>query len=437
MRVADAALDRGPAFPGNGTSGVRLCDAIAVLLLLACLSSVTSEIPVSPVFVGAAFAVALARYARSVVAIPAYTRWCALYFVFITGSAILSGVPLREFANYEFYRYDGNVYVSFLPFLLAPALMGHRLSLRVSLPFLVLGASIFICLAEVASPGDLFRSHNALGGFVSVMLIINLVLLRRVVMWPALLLNLWILQFSQSRGSLLGVLLAIFTLFLYKRGWRKTALAAPLLAIAGSLAIAGFGYRVWANIGKPQILDISQFSEGISLAQGIDTGSISVSSVTGFGDRGATIAHRIFFIWPAAVDDFLASPVLGVGFSRFDDRPQDLHGVRGVLMLNETPDILHTNLHAHNSYLQVASETGIVGLLFVAGILVTLWRSAGALERPYDDIVRGLLLYVLYSSCTEQRLTTPAQMIPAASMIVILLTSRFARGASASEAGAG
>lgn len=406
---------------------LKLRELTALMLLLACFASATSKLPVSPPFVGLALILALIQYSKGSIAAPSYTQWCAIYFVFITGSMLLSGIPASVFLNFDLYRYDGNVYVSFLPFLIAPAVVDHRLPPRVSLVLLVLGAGTFVSLVEIIHPGALFKSHNALGGFISVVLMINLFMLRNPLMWIPLVCNIGVLALSDSRGSILGALASAGVILLYTRGWKKTAIAGIFAAILGSLALAGFGYRVWVSMGKPVIMNITYFSQGEKLAKGIDTGAVTVSSVAKFGGRGATIAHRIFFIWPAAVDDFLASPLVGVGFTRFDDRPQKLEGIHGVLMINRSSHILHTNLHAHNSYLQVLSETGLLGMALVTGLIVSLWISADSLKPRYRDIVRAILVYILMSSCTEQRLTTPAQMIPGASILVLLLTSRFAR----------
>lgn len=412
---------------GVRKEGTSLREVIALMLLLACFASATSKLPVSPPFVGAALILAIIQYTQSTVVVASYTQWCIIYYVFITGSMLLSGIPPSVFLNYDLYRYDGNVYISFLPFLIAPALVNHRLPPRVSLTLLVFGAGTFVSLVEIIHPHALFKSHNALGGFMAVILMINLLMLKNPAMWIPLVCNIGVLALSDSRGSILGALASAWVIFLYKRGWKKTALAGILAAILGSLAVAGFGYRVWVSMGKPVIMNISNFSKGEQLSNGVDSGTVTVSSVAKFGGRGATIAHRIFFIWPAAVEDFLASPYLGVGFSRFDDRPQELKGVRGILMINRSSHILHTDLHAHNSYLQVLSETGLFGMILVSGLIVSLWISAGRLRPRYRDIVRAILVYILMSSCTEQRLTTPAQMIPGASVIVLLLTSRFAR----------
>jgi hypothetical protein len=415
----------------SSTSATTLRDAGAALLLLSVLAGLTTRAPVSPVFVAAALFLALLIHVRSVRTIPRYTKWCGIYYLTAIISALASGMPAVEFLNYDFYRYDGNVFTSFIPFLIAPALAGHRIPVRLPLRILMVTVPAILLISELTVPGLLFRAHNALGGFISVILMVNFVLLKGVIAWVGLGLNLAVLALSESRGSQVGVVLACAALLLYRRGWKRSACAMPVIAVVISLAVASAGYFVWKQIGEPELLDYAKFGEGLDSAE--LAGATQVGSVAEFGARGGTVSHRVFFIWPLAVADFLASPIVGTGFGRFDDRPEELVGTRNVVALNETPHVVHSDLHAHNSFLHIAAETGVVGIALITGLLVSLWRCAERLRQPYADLVRGLILYCVFASCTEHRLTTPAQMVPAASIMIFLLTARAAQALRATR----
>jgi hypothetical protein len=377
------------------------------------------------VFVAAAAILATVVFACSPSVVPWYSLWCGIYLILAATSAVISGMPLRDFLKFEFYRYDGNVFVSFLPLLLAPAILNHRVSMRIALQVLMIATSIVLFVGVVITHSELFRSHNAFGGLVSVLLVVTITLLRNPLMWIPLVLNVLSLNFSASRGSLIGVLAACGVLVLYRRGWKRLACALPVIGVCISLAIAGFGYSVWHQMGDPEILSISDYPVALDVAHG--TGAEQVSNLSYAVKNGSTIAHRVFFIWPVAVSDFFKSPLLGIGFGRFDDRPEELVGVRGVLAINRTAAVRHTDLHAHNSFLHVAAETGLVGVALIICLLVSLWRAANQLRHPYCDIVRVLLVYIILSSCTEHRMTTPAQMIPAGVIMICVLTFRGAR----------
>lgn len=401
-------------------SAVRIKDGIAFLLLLSSLSAVTSRAPISPLFVALAMLVALPALVNPATKIPRTTLWCGAFLLMASLSAIASGLSPFVFLDYSFYRYDGNAFISLLPFLLLPAIKGHRLPLRIGLELTVSSIAVVLLSSEILAPELLFNSHNALGGVISVVLLVNISLLDRRYMFYPLILNIAALHMSDSRGSAIGLIAALVTLSLVERGRKKMAAWFAGLLVVGSLLLAVVGHHVWRQIGSPEVLDIDNFSSAIeTLGQ---SGGEGIESVSSIGSRGSTISHRVFFIWPVAVEDFLSSPMVGIGFSRFDDRPTHLEGIPGLIARNDSPNIHHSDLHAHHSFLHVAAETGLVGLSIIVAFLVSIWRASESLEPIWRRMVRYLLLYAIYSSCTEHRLFTPAQMLPAAAIMALVIT---------------
>lgn len=405
-------------------SAVRIKDGIAFLLLLSALSAVTSRAPISPLFVALAMVVALPALVNPATKIPRTTLWCAAFLLMASLSAIASGLSPSVFLDYSFYRYDGNAFISLLPFLLIPAIKGHRLPLRIGLELTVTSIAVVLLTSEILAPELLFKSHNALGGVISVALLVNVSLLARRYMLFPLILNIAALHMSDSRGSAIGLIAALVTLSLYESGKRKMAAWFAATLVVGSLLLALVGHQVWKQIGSPEVLDIDNFSSAIeTLGQ---SGGEGIESVSSIGSRGSTISHRVFFIWPVAIEDFLSSPIAGIGFSRFDDRPIHLDGMVGLIALNDSSSVRHSDLHAHHSFLHVAAETGIIGLSIIVAFLVSIWRASGSLTPPWQRMVRYLLLYAIFSSCTEHRLFTPAQMLPIAAITALVIT--YSRG---------
>jgi len=113
-----------------------------------------------------------------------------------------------------------------------------------------------------------------------------------------------------------------------------------------------------------------------------------------FGDRAASIRSRVENEWPIAIKLMLQKPVLG-------------HGEGGYVMLagqyardlqfNE-PAITTIDrgagvwpAHAHNEYLELGADLGLVGMIAFAGaILVTLFAAARFLDARPPDPQRGL-----------------------------------------------
>ncbi len=77
-------------------------------------------------------------------------------------------------------------------------------------------------------------------------------------------------------------------------------------------------------------------------------------------DEGDVTANRGNF-WNLAIDLFKANPILGVGWGQF-------------LVYSEK--VLHYSAYAHNNYLQLLCETGLVGTItYLAWMVVSLYRS--------------------------------------------------------------
>ena len=107
--------------------------------------------------------------------------------------------------------------------------------------------------------------------------------------------------------------------------------------------------------------------------------------------------------WEEAWRDILAAPLFGIGFARFDDR--DIGEARSILGTRTTGTVVHSRAHAHNSYLHVAAEIGLAGLLlfaaFWAALVRGLWRRKGVAAS-------AALASLLVSSLFEHNLAAPS-----------------------------
>lgn len=80
---------------------------------------------------------------------------------------------------------------------------------------------------------------------------------------------------------------------------------------------------------------------------------------------------RIKELWPFAIEVFKQSPVIGVGVNSFNP---------AFTALGLTPTMTLPNIpHPHNIYLQLLSETGLVGLVLYTALLLTViiwgWKT--------------------------------------------------------------
>ena len=75
------------------------------------------------------------------------------------------------------------------------------------------------------------------------------------------------------------------------------------------------------------------------------------------------LSHRVIKVWPWAVDDFLESPLMGTGFSSFNDRYKDPSEVLPGIKLRFLKKNIYNSGHAHHSFLNIMAEQGLVGLI--------------------------------------------------------------------------
>ena len=157
---------------------------------------------------------------------------------------------------------------------------------------------------------------------------------------------------SLSRGGLVALAFALVASVVVAGRWRMQA-----ITLAVVIAIAGFGY--FAFFAGPD----------------------AVNRVTSFG-QGTGRAD----IWTVGWRMVQAHPVLGVGVGNY--RVSSVHYLLQPGALKRDEFILDTPKVAHNTYLQVLAELGIVGLvLFTSIILFSLGcilRAAHAFARLKD-----------------------------------------------------
>jgi O-antigen ligase len=100
-------------------------------------------------------------------------------------------------------------------------------------------------------------------------------------------------------------------------------------------------------------------------------------------------ANTRFDLWRVAAITFSQHPLLGIGPERYREAFLDLAQVQH--------NVNHT--HAHNTYLQVAAETGVLGLLALGGLIITatqrIWRGFRSGDRHGAPIAAALMAGLL------------------------------------------
>jgi O-antigen ligase len=249
----------------------------------------------------------------------------------------------------------------------------------------------------------LFTAHNAAGGFLATLIAFTIGAYRGLD-WhysPRVKLLLIIcglsltagLLFSHSRGSLIGLVIACVGLLVFRGIWRKLFFSGVILAHVAVLVV---GY----SLSSPAFF-LKELGGGEEHLSGI------------VEERSGTIADRIFKLWPRAWWYGSDTPIFGMGFGAFNDVPHGLIEPIPGIIRNDGLHIIHSDAHAHHTFLHVFSENGIVGLGLLLLFMAVFMRNVAALPMPMAREGLNLaFVTAIFSSLTEHRLFTPSQMLP-------------------------
>ncbi len=318
----------------------------------------------------------------------------------------------HSFITFKYYRRDGNFIISYAPLLVLP-LFSFKFDLKKVIRyfyFTVLGVYAvdfvyhFITLHNFSQIGmitfgGLFHARNAVGGFLAVMSGLGFAYYynkrsgRELFFFLAIFV---MLIATYSRGSILGFLAGLVAWYCTVTKRFKTlavVIAIPVLLTAGAVAV---GYPYYSHVIKTH--------------NEVNTNG----NLSGFSAKSANVLERVFYLWPQAWYFFLRSPIVGNGVGSYDDRPPELKKIMPLISYNKQPHKLHTNSHAHHSYLMFLAEQGVLGL----GVFLVFWvflliyimniREAPVLK----DFLIVAYFTLTFASFTEHRITTPSNMLP-------------------------
>lgn len=396
---------------------LRLNNTCTLLLIASLFLSVNTVFFLTPFLLIIAFLGFLPiLFLRTRLPFPDIYKSILILFAYCFLSAIISNLPLDSWFNFKFYRYDANLYYSYCPFLFLPLVWGHKIKADKYFKAFVIFVAIILPVSYIFLKIPFFKAHNALGGFMAIVIALNFYYVyinKRVFLIIPLVMNIFLIILSDSRGSILSLLIgtALFLLELYRL--EKLKKASMIILILFIVIVSSYGFCAWVYSGKPTAFSVraveSKFIPNF-IKQNIE--------------RYWTIEHRIFYLWPIAIDNFINSPILGSGFSRYNDYPYYFEGFRFLAYLNRTDNIIFSDSHAHNSYVHILSELGLLGIYLFYLIYKNLVKEINNLEQKYKLLIRYLLYIVIISGFTEHRITTPAQMTPFVLITVIIISMK-------------
>ncbi len=188
-----------------------------------------------------------------------------------------------------------------------------------------------------------------------------------------------------GRAATLGLLAAIGWLLVRGEIFHRRALIIALLSLPVALVAGMFMASRVPEIGDRMGELVSHRSAASVLAAAREP---TLENPSGYFYSGANLEHHNLviriYLWKYALRLVQDSPMIGVGFGRFNDSYPDFRGLRHCVWLMvdgerhlgsgiewEGPQLMVSTGNAHNSYLHIAAETGLLGL----ALFMVLWRS--------------------------------------------------------------
>lgn len=398
LLLEKSALTLGAAMLGGATLGVTSAGAAAVIG--GCAVGIT-----------AGFLQRLKLQRASV--------WCLLFLVYTLISGILFG-GLTSIKNASFMTWIGNegrVFLYYWPalFVLEAACPSDRGVTRV-----MRGLTLIVFLNTLLSSAtgfSTFGTHHAAGAFAAMLVIYQVFRYGKTRdLGDLMFLSLALVSLlgSNSRTALLAVLVSIFFVSVSFRRI-KQLVALVLVAPLGLIAMAFvFPYQFERLQDAANVDTFQAVQDNFSLAyrsnSPIEVGKAWELSETISLNGNANLAIR-GYLFGRTFGEFSRSPIVGIGFGRINDIGRSFSGTAGVFHpVTDATFASPTDQTAHNSYLQVLTELGLLGTLPLLALYTTLWRrlrSARKRAPEWSKTGRASVICVCLMALTQHSFGAP------------------------------
>lgn len=320
---------------------------------------------------------------------------------------------------------EGRIFLYFWPFLFAlECVPKNTLPFASALKFVMRLLSVILVglvFGQTYFQIEIFSSNHA-AGTVSVALLIyhyfHFSQARRSVDFVFMSISFISLLGTNSRTALIAFFLAIFLISLsdksLKSGLRAVAFGIVALFVMSAVFQTQFERLTRAATGDT----FSAMVENFALAaQGQGDFEVQrafdVSARINIEGDGNLAIRGI--LWGRAFREGVMSPVLGIGFGRYNDVGRVFSGVPYLFYpVSSASFESGTEFTAHNSLLHLFVELGVMGLGLFGWILVTLWRRMAVQDASHTadqdiwrKIGRACLFSLLFMSITQHSFGAP------------------------------
>ena len=351
------------------------------------------------------------------------------FLLYVAVSGLLMGGfgSIRTDGAMAWLAGEGRLFVFFVPFIATAAMLRGRITsrpvttikaFRAVIRLVALLTATFLAV-ERTTGVELFSSHHAVGAIsaaVTVFLYLDHVFDKTRTGLYFAILGLITLAASNSRTSLLAVAGALLVFHILRGDTKRVVKLALLSGIpigALLLVFSGVAERVDRAIDPDTITSMfDNFVESATSPYQLDGGG-AVGDIELAGDRNLAIRGHI---WGRAVKEAAMSPLIGIGFGRFNDFGRQFLDVGigevAVFARYASPSVAS----AHNTFLHHSAELGLLGVILLVSIFLPIARRcwAASFSRSNSRLVQfwgavGIvsLISLLFTGITQHAIGAP------------------------------
>ena len=374
----------------------------------------------------------------------------------ISGMLVGAITPL-DFLNMKLWNGDGRIIIGSIPFLMFAVVRvtHHELqqAIRTMLWMGIAGIILYAAWAVfkiswLAGPGHIdefhafLSSHTGAGTFFGCLSTFTLLYGYEKKNWAITLLGLALMgptYSSGSRESMVG-LMAVIAWYLVIRNPK------PRLIIA-SLAVGGVLFVTMPSVMDQKtytrtygLLTLDSISSMVKQAERAiksdwQTGDWDVSTGTDSLEEGDVTTLVRIQLWVYASKSFLASPLFGMGWGRFNDLNTVFIDASPFLSVGAAGGKKLSPKTAHNSYFHIAAESGLIGLALYLSLWGALYMRcqratrilAQATElKAFFVAAQGMVVFILTCALTGHAVGSPSVLLP--TMTILGVATAFLRG---------
>lgn len=372
----------------------------------------------------------------------------ANFAYWILSGMITGAITPVDLLNIKLWNGDGRIIIGSLPLLLFAIVRVTHADLvrtvRTMMWMGLIGMGFYTLwfftqvpwLAGAGHPDEFhgfLSSHTGAGTFFGCLAVFTMIYGYERKNWMIVLLGLALIgpTFSTGSRAALTGLMAVFAWYLVWRNPQPRIVLTGLVAGAVLLVtlpafLSNKTYERTYGLFKWEFVTSAMTQAERAIASDWQYGDWDVETGTENLEEGDVTTLVRVQLWVYATKRFLASPLFGMGWARFNDPQTEFINAAPFLSIGAQAENKISPSTAHNSYFQLAAESGLVGLVLYLSLWAALYRRfsrASTILQPVRELKayfvagQGLIVFIMTCALTGHSLGSPSVMVPTMTLL--------------------